>query len=299
VTDDGVEFVPASEVAVFYRFQSCEADGPARLFRSPTLTMRWEAESPMLTINDTKFLLATPCLRQGDEVLISRPDLVKWIDPLLRPSYLPAVEWFDTVVIDPGHGGLDIGTRGAFGDEKTYTLDLAQRLKAALRQRGLYVIMTRETDVRVDKQARGLLASEVSRSVLVSLHFNADRSRTVRGLETYAMTPMGMKSSNDQRAGADAGFGFLGNLRDSASLAMAAAVHSQIVHRTRCEDRGVRRARFAVLKESERAAILIEGGYLTHPVEGALINQPGYRNHLAGAIAEGILHYRRAIASAR
>ena len=106
--------------------------------------------------------------------------------------------------------------------------------------------MTRETDVRVDKQIRGLLASEVPNSVLVSLHFNRDRTRSVRGLETYAMTPMGVKSSNDSRTTVEAGFGFQGNLRDNASLALAAAVHSQIIHRTGCEDRGVRRARFAV-----------------------------------------------------
>ena len=141
--------------------------------------------------------------------------------------------------------------------------------------------MTRETDVRVDKQIRGLLASEVPHSVLVSLHFNQDRTHTARGLETYAMTPMGVKSSNDSRTTVEAGFGFQGNLRDSASLALAAAVHSQILHRTGCEDRGVRRARFAVLKDSERAGILIEAGYLSHPEEGALINQPEYRDRLA------------------
>ena len=138
--------------------------------------------------------------------------------------------------------------------------------------------MTRETDVRVNKQMRGLLASEVPNSVLVSLHFNREHSRSVRGLETYAMTPMGVKSSNDSRATVEAGFGFQGNLRDDASLALAAAVHSQIIHRTGCEDRGVRRARFAVLKDSERAGILIEAGYLSHPEEGALINEPEYRN---------------------
>jgi N-acetylmuramoyl-L-alanine amidase len=299
ITADGRDYVKAAEVAAFYRFDRCESEGSATWFRAPALEMKWDVESPMLTINDTRFLLTTPCLKHADDVLIARVDLVKWIDPLLRPAYLKTAEWFDTVVIDPGHGGLDNGTHGSFGDEKTYTLDLAGRLKTALQGHGLKVVMTRETDVRVDKQIRGLLASEVSHSVLISLHFNQDRTHRVRGLETYAMTPMGVKSSNDSRPGLEAGFGFQGNLRDSASLALAAAVHSQILHRAHCEDRGVRRARFAVLKDSERAGILIEAGYLSHPEEGALINQPAYRDRLATAIAEGVVHYRRAITNAR
>jgi N-acetylmuramoyl-L-alanine amidase len=299
VTIDDREYVKASDVALFYRFSSCEVEETAASFRSPTMEMKWEVDGSLLTINETKFLLTTPCLKRAEDLLVARVDLVKWIDPLLRPAYLSKAEWFDTVVIDPGHGGLDNGTHGAFGDEKTYTLDLAGRLRSALQARGLKVVMTRETDVRVDKQIRGLLASEVPNSVLVSLHFNRDRRRSVRGLETYAMTPMGVKSSNDSRTTVEAGFGFQGNLRDKASLALAAAVHSQIIHRTGCEDRGVRRARFAVLKDSERAGILIEAGYLSHPEEGALINEPEYRTRLAIAIAEGVLHYRRAIAAAR
>ena len=122
---DGRDYVKASEVAAFYRFElRVEEDRPLS-FRSPDARDELGGRSPLLTINDTRFLLTTPCLKRADESLIARVDLVKWIDPLLRPVVPPAAEWFDTVVIDPGHGGIDNGTRGAFGDEKTYTLDLA------------------------------------------------------------------------------------------------------------------------------------------------------------------------------
>ena len=109
------------------------------------------------------------------------------------------------------------------------------------------------------------------------------------------MTPVGLRSSNDSRPGPEAAFGFDGNLRENASLALAAAVHSQILHRCGPSDRGVRRARFAVFKDAERAGILVEGGYLSNLAENTRIHMPDYRARMAGAIAEGILQYRNAI----
>ena len=295
VVADGKEYVRAADVAAFYRFDRHYDEGWATWFRSPTLSMRWEVETSVLTINDTRFLLSSPVVKRNGETLVSRTDLVKWIDPLLRPSHVRDAEDFDTVVVDPGHGGLDNGTRGRLGEEKTYALDLGLRLRDELTKRGLRVVMTRQTDVAVPKGLRGELATAVGRSVLVSLHFNQNASAAVHGLETYAMTPVSLPSSNDARPGAEAALGFDGNLRENASLALAAAVHSQILQRCGPADRGVRRARFAVLKDAERAGILVEGGYLSNPAENARIHMPEHRARLAAAIAEGVTHYRDAI----
>lgn len=292
---EGREYVRAADVAAFYRFDRHYEDGWATWFRSPTLAMRWEVETSVLTVNDTKFILSSPVLKRDGQVLVSRVDLVKWIDPLLRPAHVREAEDFDTVVVDPGHGGLDNGTRGRLGEEKAYALDLGLRLRDALVKRGLRVVMTRQTDVAVAKGLRGELATAVGRSVLVSLHFNQNNSQAVNGLETYAMTPVGLGSSNDGRPGLEAALGFDGNLRENASLALAAAVHSQILHRCGMADRGVRRARFAVLKDAERAGILVEGGYLSNPAENARIHLPDYRARMATAIAEGLVHYRDAV----
>lgn len=135
----------------------------------------------------------------------------------------------------------------------------------------------------------------VGRSVLVSLHFNQNNSPDVHGLETYAMTPVGLGSSNDSRPGLEAALAFNGNVRENASLALAAAVHANILHRCGPGDRGVRRARFAVLKDAERAGILLEGGYLSNLAENTRIHQTDYRARMAAAIAEGVTHYREAI----
>jgi len=259
------------------------------------MAMRWETDTSVATLNDTKFILSTPVRRRDGQTLISRADLVKWIDPLLRPTHVREAEDFDTVIIDPGHGGLDIGTRGRLGEEKTYTLDLALRLRDELDRLRFRSVLTRHTDVAVPKGLRGELATEVGRSVLVSLHFNQNQSSSVHGLETYAMTPVGLRSSNDTRPGLEAALGFNGNLRENASLALAAAVHSQVLLHCQCGDRGIRRARFAVLKDSERAGLLLEGGYLSNLAENTRIHDPDYRRRIAAAVAKGITLYRQAI----
>jgi N-acetylmuramoyl-L-alanine amidase len=292
---EGREYVPAADVAAFYRFNRHYDDGWATWFRSPTLAMRWEVDTSVLSVNQTKFILSAPVLKRDGEVLVSRADLVKWIDPLLRPAHVLEAEDFDTVVVDPGHGGLDNGTRGRLGEEKAYALDLGLRLRDELAARGLRVVMTRQSDVGVPKGLRGELATAVGRSVLVSLHFNQNNSPAVHGLETYAMTPVGLPSTNDARPGPEAPLGFNGNLRENASLALAAAVHSQVLHRCGPADRGVRRARFAVLKDAERAGILVEGGYLSNLAENSRIHMPDYRARMARAIAEGVVHYREAV----
>ncbi len=292
---NGQEYVRSAEVAAFYRFDRHYESGWTTWFRSPTLAMGWEVDTSVLTINDTRFILSSPVLRRDGEVLVSRVDLVKWIDPLLRPTHVRETEDFDTVVVDPGHGGIDFGTRGRLGDEKEYALDLGLRLRDALVRRGVRVVMTRQTDTAVPKGVRGELATEVGRSVLVSLHFNQNNSPAVHGVETYAMTPVGLRSSNDARPGLEAALGFNGNRRENASLALAAAVQSQLLHRLGAADRGVRRARFAVLKDAARAGILVEGGYLSNPAENARVHLPEYRARMATAIAEGVMQYRDAV----
>jgi N-acetylmuramoyl-L-alanine amidase len=213
---------------------------------------------------------------------------------VLRPGYIKGGATFDTVVIDPGHGGIDNGTRGPLGDEKTYTLDVGLRLRTDLEKRGLKVAMTRDSDALPSKIERADLASALPRAILISIHFNQSRG-AVNGLETYAMTPQGEKSSNDNVAGEDAKFGYLGNLFESASLALATAVHAELLRQCAPEDRGVRRARWAVLRAAERPGILIEGGYISHPSEGARIHTPEYRAQMAAAIADGIANFRRAM----
>ena len=295
---DGRDYVTAEDVARFYAFDRRWQDGPVVWFRSLTSTMRWEVESNTLTINEVRYLLSHRCVQRGGAVLIARVDLVKLIDPVLRPVYLASAGDFDTVVIDPGHGGLDNGTRGLRGDEKLFTFDLGMRLRSELEKRGLKVVMTRETDFNPPKIERAMTGNRTDRSIFISLHFNQEPHRNSRGLETYVMTPQGEKSTNDGSLKADGKFGFDGNFVEEESLALATAVHSQLIRTCRCDDRAVRRGRFAVVKYCQRPAILIEGGYISNVEDAVRIATAEYRTLMAQAIADGVVHFRRALGRA-
>ena len=114
------DYVKASDIASFYRFTKAES-GREISFTSSTIEMRVVTDSDEITINGIAFLLSYPAVRVKGNVLISRVDLCKLIDPVLRPAQIEDAQDFQTVVIDPGHGGRDSGTPGLLTHEGIYT----------------------------------------------------------------------------------------------------------------------------------------------------------------------------------
>lgn len=285
------DYVKAADLAAFYKFDKNEA-GPEITFSSPTINMRAVADSDQLVINGIAFLLSHPVKRVNGDAVVSRIDLCKLIDPVLRPAYIGAAEDFHTVVIDPGHGGRDSGSPGIVTNEKVYTLDLSKKLFRQLILRGFKVRFTRVDDEYVTLRERVRRANEVPRAIFVSLHFNAHPDRQPHGLETYAITPPGARSSGDTNPEQET---WLGNLRDAESIALATAIHASALEATSASDRGVRRARFHVLKGLTMPGVLFEGGYITNPVEGGNIDKDAYRGLMANAIADGIDKFRLAL----
>lgn len=178
---------------------------------------------------------------------------------------------FDTVVVDPGHGGYDPG--GILGlrtdpNEKTVTLAVARRLARILRSQGFRVIMTRDADVFVPLGQRTAPTYYYrGRAVFVSIHFNAALRAGARGIETYYYRP--------------------------DSLGLATRVHRAILAATRSEDRYVHWRGFFVIRRSAVPAILCECGFLTNPDESRLAERAGYQERLAAAIASGIVAQRQ------
>ena len=254
--------------------------------------MRAVMDSDELFINGISFLLSYPVVRVGGEAVVSRVDLCKLIDPVLRPAHIGTAEDFHTVVIDPGHGGRDSGSPGLATHEKIYTLDLSKRLFRQLILRGFKVRFTRVDDEYVPLSERVRRANEVDSAIFVSLHFNAHPSPQPHGIETYAITPPGTRSSGDSHAESETWFG---NLRDAESIALATAVHASTLKATNAADRGVRRARWHVLRGVKMPGILFEGGYITNPTESSFIDKDAYRALLANAIADGIDKFRGAL----
>lgn len=286
----GREYVTDDNTADFYRFPRFSKSGNNRIFQSETLMMRWTIGSQSVYINNIKFSLSFPIAESNGRAMISTIDLSKLVDPVLRPKYIKKKK-FTKVVIDPGHGDHDSGAKGLYGYEKNYTLDMSLRLKRALEKRGLKVEMTRSTDVFLSLGQRVAYANRVSNSVFVSIHFNSSNA-SASGIETYALAPQYTASTN---GGSASGSFNAGNVQDSENIALATAVHAMVMHKMKSADRGIKRARFNVLRGINKPAILFEGGFVTNPSESKKINDANYREQVAEAIADGVMNFRKAV----
>lgn len=196
------------------------------------------------------------------------------------------------IVIDPGHGGSDSGTRGSApaAVEKHYTLDWALRLRPLLEARGWKVILTRTRDVDLSLLERVTIAEKANAALFLSLHFNSGASnRELAGIETYCLTPTGMPSHLVRGYEDDLRQAFANNRYDEQNLMLAVRLHRSLVRHTGGPDRGLRRARFmGVLRGQNRPAVLIEAGYLSNPREAGRIATPEYRQLLAEAVAKAL-----------
>lgn len=288
----GRDYVTAQNIKDFYRFSSWGVSDGIIQFRSPKIEMRIRNGSDNLYINRVLFRLSYPIIYKDKNYLFSRIDLAKLIDPVLRPSFIRSAKPFTTVVIDPGHGGADPGSKSVYGKEKEFNLRLAHLLKRDLERRGFRVRMTRSGDTFPTLGQRVLFANRVPDSIFVSLHFNSFKNREAKGLETYALSPQGAGTHNDR--GPD-GRLRMGNVRDSENIALATAVHASILKKTRADDRGIKRDRFTVLAGINNPAILVEGGFLTNASEARKIASTAYLSLISTGIADACVTYRNAL----
>lgn len=271
--------------------------GQSVVMTNRTSRLLFDVNSAVAEINGVEVRLSFPIANARSGPCISQLDLDTAIKPLVY-ALRPASHRVRTICLDPGHGGNDTGNRVGSGffahNEKTYTLALAQELGAQLKGLGFNVIYTRTKDERVELPVRPAIANRAGADLFVSLHFNATQSGKdeVSGPETYCITPVGASSSNAQGEGADHG-PVAANRQEDRSLVLAYQVQKSLVNNLGVQDREVRRARFAVLRDAQMPAILVEGGYMTHPVEGRKIFDARYRKQMAAAIVKGILAYQR------
>jgi N-acetylmuramoyl-L-alanine amidase len=219
-------------------------------------------------------------------------DARKTLQVLINGSFPLPTSTNRTVVIDPGHGGKDSGTRSNNGQEveKHYALDWARRLGLLLAANGWKVVFTRTNDSDVSLTERVAVAERVGADLFLSLHFNsAGSNRELFGLETYCLTPTGMPSNLLREYEDDPRERHPNNRFDELNFQLASRLHRSLLQATGVADRGVRRARFmAVLRGQHRPAVLIEGGYLSNPIEAQKIATPEYRQALAEGVAKAL-----------
>jgi N-acetylmuramoyl-L-alanine amidase len=253
------------------------------------------SDSRKATINGVTVWLALPLLDQNSNARISQLDLEKTLAPVLTPPANRAGAKVRTICLDPGHGGTDPGFLVGAQQEKKYTLLLAQEVRDRLQRAGFDVVLTRSTDIKVPLESRPAYARQRAADLFVSLHFNAieEARNEVRGVEIFCCTPAGATTTNARGEG-DTGWA-AGNRNDEKNFLLAYQMQKSFVKSLQVQDRGVKRARYRVLREATMPAILIEGGFMSHPAEGKKIFDPAYRRQMAQAIVEGILSYRRIV----
>src|SRR6059036_163983 len=243
-------------------------------------------------INGARSWLCFPLIEQDGKYLVSRTDVAKTIEPLVRPHRVPNVGNVQTVVLDPGHGGHDRGAVCRYGYEKDFALDVARKLRPLLQAKGLRVIMTREGDYFVPLEVRAQIANAARNSIFVSIHFNAtDRDPNATGFEIFSFTPRGAPSTSDDWVTPTALSMQAGSEVDGQSMALSACIYHSLLGHIPEFDRGIKRARFAVLRLTRVPAVLVEGGFLTERGESRLIANKDWRDKLAAAISVGIENY--------
>jgi len=229
-------------------------------------------------------------------VFISLLDLQTSVQPVLFPPKNTVSVPILRVCLDPGHGGRDPGNKESRRQEKEYTLLLAREVRDWLTGAGLKVTLTRNGDNFVPLLQRPEIAKKLDADLFVSLHFNAAIAEKdqVKGVEVYCLTPAGASSTNARGDWPDTG-AFTGNRVDAKNMLLAYLIQKAMVRSLAVEDRGVKRARFAVLRDAQVPAVLIEAGFMSHPAESKKIFSPDYRRQLAQAIADGILAFKRLV----
>ena len=254
----------------------------------------------------------------GTTTAIAAPPIAVATPPMAvpaAPNPVTGLRLAHTIVVDPGHGGIDPGNPGLHFPggltEKDITLGIGKLLRAELLRRGLTVVLTRSTDTLIDLASRPTFC-RADCDLFVSIHVNSmppgRRQTSVNGVETYFLSDA--KTEDQKRVAqmendalrfgtspvVDGPLGFVLRdlqlneyLRESARL--AELVQGKVARIHPGEDRGVQQGPFLVLAAARRPSILVETGFATNPSDGAFLASATGQHKIASAIADGIVAY--------
>jgi N-acetylmuramoyl-L-alanine amidase len=264
------------------------------------VTNRWaklcfKGNSQKAEVNGITLFLAFPILLHQGSPYVAQKDLERTLKPILFPAKEPLHHSVMTVAICAGHGGKDVGYQIHGQQEKRFTLLLAKEVQRLVARAGLKPILIRDSDKLVDYDERPKLAQRGKADVYLEVHYNSAGApnNEIRGVETYCLTPAGANSTNG--GSEQYGGGLAGNRHDERNILLAYQIHRALVENAAMADRGVRRARFVVLRDALVPAVLVEAGFMSHPDELHQIQDSEHRREIAQAILDGLLAYKRLV----
>ena len=291
VTYAGKRYVALRDMAAMYGLPLTMPGGKALLIRGQYTGLQFTADGRQATVNGSQVWLHVPVVKVRGEWSISDADAQFVVDPLVRPSAYLGARGTRTVVLDAGHGAKDPGTMGRTGlKEKDVALDIALRVRAHLAAAGVRVVMTRDNDRFWELEDRPYLAARGGGDLFLSIHMNAAASRTVRGVETFVTATENYPPTAESKLGGRYP-AVPNNQFNHSNTVLGNQIQRALVGITRAEDRGLKRARFVVLRNSAMPAALVECGFLSNPQDEQKLSTPSYRETVALGLAQGILNY--------
>lgn len=283
-------------------------------FDSPRLTISLHCGTSMALINGNIEYLSTAVIIKKSNIIIPL-ELAKIVDEYaVSKAKETGKSKFKTVVIDPGHGGRDPGAIGKGGlQEKQVALDVALNLKYLLEAEGLKVLMTRESDNFISLWRRAHIANNSKADFFISIHVNASRYQGPQGFEVYYLSEAVDDEARAVAAVENAAVAFedsktaMHNITSdialwesyfsehrAQSLQLAKILCDSAAENLDIKNRGVKTARFYVLKGVRLPAILVEIGFISNLAEERKLKNPEYRRQVASVLASAILQYKSA-----
>lgn len=256
--------------------------------------IEFEKNGRRVWINGFMMFLHLPCKLLNKKWSIGNADFQLNIDPILRSYKNPAKKIPKKIVLDPGHGGKDTGAIGRKGiAEEKIVLNITLLTKKILEKYGFNVYLTRKNINKKEKLSldqRVNFAKKNKADLFISIHANAASSISANGIETFVTTVENFDSTNSYGMKADKSF-VPNNKFNFSNAVLGYAIHSNLINICKRKDRGLRRARFAVTKNSICPSVLIECGFLSNPSEENLLLTRDYWQKVANGIANGIRGY--------
>ena len=252
-----------------------------------------KVDSRQAIIDGIRHWFSFPARRDSKgNVYLSFDDVESTVKRVFDPRNAGKVPPVKTVVFDPGHGGHDKGGKSAYGYEKDYVLDVVNRARKVLESRRVKVVQSRLGDSFINLSERPVMTKNYKDPIFVSIHFNSASWRpAASGFEIFALPPRGAPSTGGKPQPLKDSATSYGTPHEPASFVMANAIYNTLAAKMPAFDRGVKRARFSVLRNARVPAVLIEGGFLTNPEEARKIHSPEWRQQYATAIADAIMVY--------
>jgi N-acetylmuramoyl-L-alanine amidase len=319
-----VSYVPLPRLCDVYGID-CKWDGFTRtavLVKNGRIILR--AGSDRVIVNDTEKKLSSPTVFTNSVVYVPESFARNTLASIMgaRPAEkeaaprvrLPSGRYsIKTIVLDAGHGGKDPGAVGRRLriKERDLTLSIAKKVRRILEDNGIKVVMTRDSDVFIPLPNRSRIANSSGADLFISIHANASRSRSLNGFECYYLSEAtddnarALEAFENATLKTDEGtvlqhsssldktlwdMTLTENRRESAQLAssICKSVDNSLITR----NRGIRTARFYVLKHTRIPAVLVETGYISNKFEELKFKDESYADRMADVVAKGILAYR-------